>query len=96
MQLSIFCSLFIFRRHHAIDIAFCDCESIAVTLVRYQLWPASSCEPRLAFHMELMELLRSLMMKNQVSITGFYRALQANYLDLSRIGDVGFCLYLYQ
>ena len=37
--------------------------------------------------MELMELLRSLMMENQVSITGFYRALQANDLDLSRFGD---------
>ena len=71
-------------------------KSIAVILVRYQLWPESSREPRLAFHMELMEMLRSLMMENQVSITGFYRALQANDLYLSRFGDVGFCLYLYQ
>ena len=55
---------------------------IAKALVRYQLWPASSREPRLAFHMELLEMLRSLMMENQVSITGFYRALQANDLNL--------------
>ena len=82
-------------RQHNVDIAVCNCESIAATMMRYKIWPSTPCEPRVAFHMDFMETLRAFMMESQVSVTGFWRACLANDRYFGRFGDVGFIIYYY-
>ncbi|XP_022799304.1 uncharacterized protein LOC111337293 [Stylophora pistillata] len=56
---------------HLKEVAVCDCESHAVTLVRSQFWPGSPERPSVGFHFKLMDLAEKLFLHSQVSIKEF-------------------------
>ena len=58
------------------DIVCCGCEPVAVTLIRFDLWPASPKDTREAIHMDLMQSLRSLLLEGQVAIKNFCESLK--------------------
>ncbi|XP_028392622.1 uncharacterized protein LOC114517161 [Dendronephthya gigantea] len=64
-----------FGRQHHKQILFCDCEKDAVTLMKMKLWPGSATRPTLAFHVQLMELARTLLLECHVSLKKFCDAL---------------------
>ena len=45
------------------NIWFCSCEPEAVTLVRYNMWPATPVSPKLAFHQDLLLWLEALLLE---------------------------------
>ena len=61
---------------HLKEVAVCDCESHAVTLVRCQFWPGSPERPSVGFHFKLMDLAEKLFLHSQVSVKAFSELLQ--------------------
>ncbi|KAK6187290.1 hypothetical protein SNE40_005353 [Patella caerulea] len=59
-----------------VSINFCPCEDAALTLLRFGLWPATPSAPRVAFDVELMELLSVLQLECQTSTKSFCEALK--------------------
>ena len=55
------------RIHHC-SLVPCKCEPECVTLLRHNLWPASTKEPKVAFHAELMNWLEFLLIESAVSL----------------------------
>ena len=53
------------------EVAVCDCESDAVTLVRCQFWPGSPERPSVGFHFKLMDLAEKLFLYRQMSVKEF-------------------------
>lgn len=62
----------------------CNCEDLAVTLVRLGLWPASPTLPRVAFSFDFMLTLRAMVLEGQISLSSFCNAMQD-----TRIGHFG-------
>ncbi|XP_014669631.1 PREDICTED: uncharacterized protein LOC106810710 [Priapulus caudatus] len=62
-------------RQHSVQLTVCSCNSAAVTMLRYGLWPSTPTNPQVAFTIELMELLRLLVLECQVSVKGFCEVL---------------------
>lgn len=60
---------------HEVFAAFCKCESEAVTLVRYNMWPATPQNPTLAIHHQLLEWLEALLLEGCISVDAFCRAI---------------------
>ena len=60
---------------HSIRFVWCNCESLAVTLVRAQLWPATPHHPKRAFTFKLLDLAESLLLECQVALRDFCNAL---------------------
>lgn len=56
---------------HLKEVAVCDCESHAATLVRCQFWPGSPERPSVGFHFKLMDLAEKLFLHSQVSVKEF-------------------------
>lgn len=54
----------------------CNCEPIAVTLARAELWPATPTNPRCAFTFNLLDWIEALMLECQVSLKDFCAALR--------------------
>ncbi len=54
----------------------CECEALAITLARANLWPATPKSPQLAFTFELLNLIEGLMLECQVSLKDFWEALK--------------------
>ena len=50
------------------EVAVCNCESDAVTLVRCQFWPGSPERLTRAFHFRLMDMVLDLFIPCQVSL----------------------------
>ena len=46
---------------HKISFSFCQCEPLALTLIRARLWPATVQNPRLAFTFDLLDWAEALM-----------------------------------
>ena len=61
---------------HSVSVSFCSCEPEAVTLVRYNMWPATPANPQLAFHQDLLLWLESLQLEACIGIDAFCRALE--------------------
>ncbi|CAG2209726.1 unnamed protein product [Mytilus edulis] len=72
-------------RQHLRTIQFCSCEDEAVTLLSYNLWPASPKTPHLAFHMDLLRWLNGLLLECHVSVKGFCEALKARQPKLYKM-----------
>jgi hypothetical protein len=53
------------------QVAVCECESDAVTLMRRQFWPGSPEKPTVGFHFKLMDLAETLFLHCQVSVKEF-------------------------
>ena len=60
---------------HRLRFTCCDCEPLAVTMVRARLWPASPRFPQLAFTFELLDWAEVLLLECQVALSDFCRAL---------------------
>ena len=56
---------------HLKQVAVCNCESHAVTLVRANIWPGSPDKPTIGFHFKLMDLAETLFLHNQVPLKDF-------------------------
>jgi len=59
------------------DVSFerCPCTSEAQTLLQAGFFPASATKPRLAFALELLDLLEALLLECQVAVSDFVSAL---------------------
>ncbi|XP_050409529.1 uncharacterized protein LOC126824362 [Patella vulgata] len=58
-------------RKSVVGVQFCSCEMEAVTLIRYNLWPATPTSPKLAFDFKLMELCTVLQLECQMPTKSF-------------------------
>ena len=56
---------------HLKQVAVCNCESHAVTLVRANIWPGSPDKLSIGFHFKLMDLAETLFLHNQVPLKDF-------------------------
>lgn len=56
---------------HPIECQICRNEAPSVTLMRYDLWPASPTQPKVAFQIAVMELQQVLQLEAQVSLKAF-------------------------
>ena len=56
---------------HLKQVAVCNCESHAVTLVRANIWPGSPDKPSIGFHFKLMDLAETFFRHNQVRLKDF-------------------------
>lgn len=54
----------------------CHCEPLAVTMVKYQVWPNTPVCPSFAMDLELMHWMRALMLECQLSVKKFFYALK--------------------
>ena len=61
---------------HSVSVSCCQCEPIAVTLVRACLWPATAQNPRLAYTFELLDWAEALLYECQVALKDLWAALQ--------------------
>ena len=70
-------------RLHYVQIFWCKCIPLSVSLVRCGFWPAVPEKPSVGFAWELLEMLRALMLECQISVQGFCRALRckSNLMD---------------
>ncbi|XP_038047894.1 uncharacterized protein LOC119738130 [Patiria miniata] len=62
-------------RLHNCWLVTCSCEEECASLVRLNLWPASPDQPRVAFHMDLMNLLHFLLLEGHMSLKGACQSL---------------------
>jgi len=60
----------------AVDITFCECEDMGVTLRRLGLWPATATEPRCAYSIRLLRWLEALMLSGHLSVHSFVEAVR--------------------
>ena len=60
---------------HTIEFVQCDCESLAVTLIRAKFWTATPHSPRLVFPFSLLDWAESLLLECQVFLKDFCTAL---------------------
>ncbi|XP_028414296.1 uncharacterized protein LOC114537451 [Dendronephthya gigantea] len=60
-----------FGNQHLKRVAFCSCESHAVTLLRLHFWPGSPERPTIGFHFRIMDLAEKLFLHNQVPLKDF-------------------------
>lgn len=56
---------------HLKQVAVCNCESHAVTLLRATFWPGSPDKPSIGFYFKLMDLAETLFLHNQVPLKDF-------------------------
>ncbi|XP_046546001.1 uncharacterized protein LOC124256103 [Haliotis rubra] len=64
-------------RQHIRRFQFCKCELEPITLIKFNLWPASPKHPKLAFHTDLLRWIHGLSVECHVSVKGFCEALSA-------------------
>ena len=69
---------------HKISFSFCQCEPLALTLIRARLWPATVQNPRLAFTFDLLDWAEALMYECQVAVKNLWGALQYKTAHLHR------------
>ncbi len=53
---------------HHVTVVYCSCHTKVERLLKQRLWPATPFTPHLAFRLELMELIHSLVIECQVSL----------------------------
>lgn len=58
----------------------CPDEGVAVTMLQYGLWPATPCNPRTAFSLQLLELCVCMQLHGSLSVQAFANSIQE--LDL--------------
>ena len=67
---------------HTVSIACCQCEPLAVTVVRAWLWPATAQNLHLAFTFDLLDWAEALTYECQVALKDLWAALQFSVLFL--------------
>ena len=61
---------------HSVNTWFCSCEPEVVTLVRYEMWPATPSNPLLAFHQALLLWMEALLLEGCIGLDAFCHALE--------------------
>lgn len=61
---------------HKVILLTCNCEPLAVSLVRASLWPATPTNPKVGFTFNLLEWAEALMVECQVALRDFCTSLQ--------------------
>ena len=64
-------SLFLVGSEHCISFLCCQCEPVAVTMIRARLWPAYPSNPHLAFTFDLLDWAEALLLECQVALRTF-------------------------
>ena len=54
--------------HYGVVISFCTCKGKVERLIELYLWPATPQSPRVAFTMELLDIVHAVMLECQVSL----------------------------
>ena len=54
--------------HYGVVVSFCSCKTKVERLVELHLWPATPQSPRVAFTMELLDIVHASMLECQVSL----------------------------
>jgi len=67
---------FVGRSHPAHIIRYCECESLACTLIRFGFWPSTPTRPLAAFSIDLLSLMQTLTLECAVSVKGFVQSLR--------------------
>ena len=62
-----------------VSILCCQCEPLAVSLVRARLWPATAQNRHLAFTFDLLDWAEALMHECQVALKNLWGALQYKF-----------------
>ena len=71
--------IFSLNCYRSFIFVYCNCEALAVTLMRAQLWPATPHYPRYAFSFQLLDLAESLLLECHVALKDFCEALYFRY-----------------
>ena len=61
---------------HKLHFTCCNCEPLAITLTRAQLWPATPNNPCYAFSFSLLDRAKALMLEYQVALKDFLQHIQ--------------------
>lgn len=61
------------------NLKYCNCQSLAETLVDLGYWPLRPTDPYIAFSTELLKLYRSLNLHCATSVYSFCKAFQCKY-----------------
>jgi len=61
---------------HSIQFVHCNCEALAITLARAQLWPATPVNPQYAFTFDLLDWAEALLLEAHVSLKDFCKSLK--------------------
>ena len=69
---SVFIVCLILGVEHTITLICCQCEAVAVTMARAQLWPATAQNPQLAFTFELLDWAKTLLYECQIAVKDFF------------------------
>lgn len=80
-------------RSHPAKITFCECETVAETLIRFGFWPSSPTRPAAAFSLDLLQLMHTLTLECAVSVKGFVNTMRwMNNLTLKQVIYL-FCIH---
>ena len=82
---------------HKVQFISCGCESLAVTMTRAELWPATPTNPRCAFTFALLDWAEALLLEAQVSLQDFCKSLKFRCPFFSTKVELlfGFCCCVY-
>ena len=73
--LSCFCNFSLLGMEHKMHFTYCLCETLAKTMCRAKLWPATPTNPQYAFSFALLDWVEALLLECQVSVKDFCNAL---------------------
>ena len=62
------CPIVVTGYHYGVVVSFCRCKTKVERLVELHLWPATPQSPRVAFTMELLNIIHASMLECQVSL----------------------------
>ena len=84
---------------HVCKVMLCRCEDPAVTLLRYNLWPATPTSQKVAFDVRFMEMLSVLQLECHLPAKTFCEALgylRSSYVNLaSNFVSKEYCMCTY-
>lgn len=55
-------------RQHEVVIEYNEVDGLLPTLIKYDLWPASPVSPDVAFHIPVLNLIKSLVLECQAAV----------------------------
>ena len=60
---------------HSVLFMYCDCVTLAVTLTRVELWPATPTHPKCVFSYAILDWAEALLLEAQISVKDFCNSL---------------------
>ena len=78
---------------HRLLFTCCECEPVAITLTRANLWPATPSNPRYAFSFALLDWVEALLLECHVALRDFCNALKFQCPFF--VPKVDVCMYVF-